>query len=168
MRKSEAAKYARWSAALAMVFAGLTVGAYLKRGWTRHMEKKNAPAAAPVNVERQSTGLMFSKGEGTQKVFTVEASKSIDFKGLNASDLEGVKITIFGKDGARHDTMETHTCRYTKDSGDIICSGDVEILLMSAEQWKANGSNGKSNEAPGREPQDLPSQDPPSTGLKQG
>src|SRR5260221_2946042 len=137
MRKSEAAKYARWSAAVAMVFAGLTVGVYLKRGWTRHVEKKNAPAAAPVNVERQSTGLMFSKGEGTQKVFTVEASKSIDFKGLNASDLEGVKITIFGKDGARHDTMETHTCRYTKDSGDIICSGDVEILLMSAEQWKA-------------------------------
>ena len=120
-----------------MVFAGLTVGVYLKRGWTRHMEKKNAPAAAPVNVERQSTGLTFSKGEGTQKVFTVEASKSIDFKGLNASDLEGVKITIFGKDGARHDTMETHTCRYTKDSGDIVCSGDVEIVLMSAEQWKA-------------------------------
>src|SRR5258708_2335879 len=137
MRKSEAAKYARWSAAVAMAFAGLTVGVYLKRGWTRHMEKKNAPASAPVNVERQSTGLTFSNGEGTQKVFTVEASKSIDFKGLNASDLEGVKITIFGKDGARHDTMETHTCRYTKDSGDITCSGDVEILLMSAEQWKA-------------------------------
>src|SRR5258706_6288364 len=163
MRKSEAAKYAGWSAAVAMVFAGLTVGVYLKRGWTRHVEKKNAPAAAPVNVERQSTGLTFSKGEGAQKVFTVEASKSIDFKGLNASDLEGVKITIFGKDGARHDTMETHTCRYTKDSGDIICSGDVEILLMSAEKWKASGSNGKSKEAQRREPQD-----PPSTGLKQG
>src|SRR5882672_5672387 len=142
MRKSEAAKYARWSAVLAMVFAGLTVGVYLKRGWTRHMEKKHAPAAAPVNVERQSTGLKFSKGEGTQKVFTVEASKSIDFKGLNASDLEGVKITIFGKEGARHDTMETHTCRYTKDSGDVVCSGDVEITLMSAEEWKAAGSSG--------------------------
>jgi lipopolysaccharide export system protein LptA len=139
MRKSEAAKYARWSAATALVLAGLTVGVYLKRGWTRHIEQKNAPAAAPVNVERQSSHLTFSKGEGTQKVFTVEASKSIDFKGLNASDLEGVKITIFGKDGARHDTMETHTCRYNKDSGDINCVGDVEIILMSAEEWQASG-----------------------------
>jgi len=139
MRKSEAARYARWSAAVALVVAGLTVGLYLKRGWTRHIERKNAPPSAPVDVERQSTGLTFSKGEGTRKIFTVEASKSIDFKGANASDLEGVKITIFGKEGARHDTMETHTCRYTQDSGDMSCSGDVEIILMSAEEWKAAG-----------------------------
>src|SRR5438552_784338 len=138
MRKSEAARYARWSAAVALVCAGLTVGVYLKRGWTRHLEKKNAPAAAPVNVERQSSHLTFSKGEGTHKIFTVEASKSIDFKGLNASDLEGVKITIFGKDGLRHDTLETHTCRYSKDSGDVTCAGDVEIILMSAEEWNAS------------------------------
>ncbi len=139
MRKSEAARYARWSAAVALVFVGLTVGVYLKRGWTRHIERKNAPPAAPIDVERQSSGLTFSKGEGTRKIFTVEASKSIDFKGANASDLEGVKITIFGKEGARHDTMETHTCRYTKDSGDISCAGDVEIILMSADEWQAAG-----------------------------
>ncbi len=139
MKKSEAARYARWSAAVALVFVGLTVGVYLKRGWTRHVERKNAPPSAPVDVERQSSHLTFSKGEGTRKTFTVEASKSTDFKGLNASDLEGVKITIFGKEGVRHDTMETHTCRYTKDSGDISCAGDVEIILMSADEWKASG-----------------------------
>jgi lipopolysaccharide export system protein LptA len=140
MRKSEAAKYARWSAALALVCVALTVGVYLKRGWTRHNERKNAPPAAPVNVERQSSLLTFSKVEQNRKIFTVEASKSIDFKGLNASDLEGVKITIFGKEGDRHDTMETHTCRYSKDSGDVVCSGDVEITLMSEEQWKTSGA----------------------------
>src|SRR5205814_4849319 len=85
------------------------------------------------------SALAFSKGEGTHKIFTVEASKSTDFKGANYSDLEGVKITIFGKEGARHDTMETHACRYTKDTGDITCAGDVEIILMSAEEWKASG-----------------------------
>jgi lipopolysaccharide export system protein LptA len=140
MRKSEAAKYARWSAALAMVCVALTLGVYLKRGWTRHNERKNAPPAAPVNVERQSSLLTFSKVEQNRKIFTVEASKSIDFKGLNASDLEGVKITIFGKEGNRHDTMETHACRYSKDSGDVVCSGDVDITLMSEEQWKTSGT----------------------------
>src|SRR6266404_6459508 len=139
MKKSQAARYARWSAAVALVFAGLTVGVYLKRGYTRHIERKNAPPSAPVDVERQSSHLTFSKGEGIHKIFTVEASKSIDFKGLNASDLEGVKITIFGNDGARHDTMETHSCRYTKDTGDIACAGDVEIILMSADEWQAAG-----------------------------
>jgi lipopolysaccharide export system protein LptA len=150
MKKSEAAKYARWSAALALVCAGLTVGVYLKRGWTRHVERKNAPPAAPVDVERQSSLLTFSKVEQNQKIFTIEASKSIDFKGLNTSDLEGVKITIFGKEGNRHDTMETHTCRYTKDSGDIRCSGEVEIVLMSADEWNArHGAVARTQRAPG-------------------
>src|SRR5882757_4057561 len=108
MRKSEAAKYARWSAAAALVLTGLTVSVYLKRGYIRYLEIKKAPAAAPVDVERHSSLLTFSKVEENRTIFTVEASKSIDFKSLNASDLEGVKITIFGKEGARHDTMETH------------------------------------------------------------
>jgi lipopolysaccharide export system protein LptA len=146
MRKSEAAKYARWSAAAALILAWLTVAVYLKRGWTRYLETKKAPAAAPVDVERQSRLLTFSKVEENRKVFTVEASKSIDFKGLNASNLEGVKITIFGKDGLRHDTMETHTCRYARDSGDIACSGEVDIVLMSAEEWKA--AKGGSDQLP--------------------
>jgi lipopolysaccharide export system protein LptA len=63
--------------------------------------------------------------------------KSTDFKGLNATDLEGVKVTIFGKDGTRHDTLETHACRYSKESGDIHCAGDVEITLMSKVEWEA-------------------------------
>ena len=137
MRKSQAAKYARWSAAAALLCAALTAAVYLKREYTRHIERKNAPPAAPVNVDRQSTRLTFSKGEGTRTIFTVEASKSTDFKGLNASDLEGVKVTIFGKDGDRHDTMETHACRYSKDSGNFDCSGEVEITLMSKDEWEA-------------------------------
>jgi lipopolysaccharide export system protein LptA len=137
MRKSEAAKYARWSAAAALLCASLTLGVYLKRGWTRYNERKNAPPPPAVNVERQSTKLTFSKGEGVRTVFTVEALKSTDFKGLNATDLEGVKVTIFGKDGTRHDTLETHACRYSKDSGDIDCAGDVEITLMSKVEWEA-------------------------------
>ena len=139
MKRSEAAKYARWSAAAALLCAGLTVGVYLKRGLTRYNERKNAPPSPAVNVERQSTKLTFSKGEGTRTVFTVEASKSTDFKGENASELQDVKVTIFGKDGARHDTLDTSACRYSKDSGDIDCVGDVEIMLMSKEEWEAAG-----------------------------
>ena len=137
MRKSQAAKYARWSAGAALLCAALTTGMYVNREYTRHIERKNAPPAAPINVDRQSTRLTFSKGEGTRTIFTVEASKSTDFKGLNASDLEGVKVTIFGKDGDRHDTMETHACRYSKDTGNFDCSGDVQITLMSKDEWEA-------------------------------
>ncbi len=132
MRRSEAARYARWSAAVALLLACLTAGVYLKRGWQRIIERRKAPPAAPVNVEKQSSGLTFSKMDGPRKIFTVEASKSTDFKDKNASLLENVKVTIFGKTGERHDRMQTQSCQYGKGNGGITCSGDVQIDLESA------------------------------------
>src|SRR5215467_14617731 len=99
MKRSEAAKYARWSAAAALLLATLTAGVYLERKWAAHREKEKAPPPAPKGVSRQESGLTFSKGVGAQKLFTVEASKATDFKDGVASLLEDVKITIFGKTG---------------------------------------------------------------------
>jgi lipopolysaccharide export system protein LptA len=132
MRRSEAARYARWSAAVALLLACLTAGVYLKRGWQRIIERKAAPPPAPVNVEKQSSGLTFSKMDGPRKIFTVEASKSTDFKDQNASLLEHVVVTIFGKFGDRHDTIHTQSCQYSKGSGGVTCNGDVQIDLESA------------------------------------
>ena len=132
MRRSEAARYARWSAAVALLLACLTASVYLKRGWQRISERKKAPAPAPKNVEKQSSGLTFSKMDGPRKIFTVEASNSTDFKGQDASLLENVRVTIFGKYGERHDTIHTQSCQYRKGSGGVTCDGDVQIDLESA------------------------------------
>jgi lipopolysaccharide export system protein LptA len=132
MRRSEAARYARWSAAVALLLACLTAGVYLKRGWQRIRERRLAPPAAPVNVKKQSSGLTFSKMDGPRKIFTVEASKSTDFKDKGASLLENVKVTMFGKTGERHDTIHTQSCQYGKGTGGVTCGGDVQIDLESA------------------------------------
>jgi lipopolysaccharide export system protein LptA len=132
MNRSEAAKYARWSAGTALLLAAITLGVFAERAWMRHKERKEAPPPAPQDVERLSTSINFSKMEGNQAVFTVEASKSTDFKGENATLLEDVKITIFGKEGQRHDILHTKSCRYSKEKGDIACAGEVQMDLLSA------------------------------------
>src|SRR6516165_11011962 len=132
MKRSEAARYARWSALLAFVLAGTTTGVYLKRRWTAHVEKSKAPPPAPHDVERQSSALTFSKGEGSHTIFTVQASKSTDFKGEDASLLEDVKITVFGKNGDRNDVIHTQSCQYAKADGGVQCNGDVQMELQSA------------------------------------
>jgi lipopolysaccharide export system protein LptA len=132
MRRSEATRYARWSAAVALLLAGVTVAVYLQRGWARHIEKSKAPPAAPSDVTRLSSGLTFSKVEQNRTIFTVQASKSTEFKDKDASLLEDVKITIFGKTGERHDTIHTQSCQYGQEKGDVICSGLVQIELQSA------------------------------------
>jgi lipopolysaccharide export system protein LptA len=132
MKRSEAAKYAQWSAAVALCLAGLTAAVYLVRGYQRYRDKKQAPPPAPAQVERQLSGISFSKVEGTVTIYTVEASHSTDFKGEAASLLEDVKITVFGKEQNRNDVLHTRSCRYSKSPEDINCSGLVQMDLMSA------------------------------------
>ena len=132
MKRSEAAKYARWSATAALLLALLTMGVYVKRRWVAHEEKAKAPPPAPQGVIRQESGLTFSKDLGPQKLFTVQASKATNFKGNPASLLEDVKITIFGKTGERHDVIHTHSCQYDKDGSNIVCSGEVQLDFQSA------------------------------------
>src|SRR5258708_32318599 len=141
MKRSEAAKYARWSAAAALLLATLTAGVYVEHKWVAYREKQKAPPPAPQDVTRLSSGLTFSKGEGTQKIFTVEASKVTDFKGKDASLLEDVKITIFGKRGERHDTMHTQSCQYERVGGGIVCSGAVQIAIESAADAERAATN---------------------------
>ena len=132
MKRSEAARYARWSAVVALGLAGITFGIYLQRQWVAHVEKKNAPPSLPEDKERQSIGLTFSKVDGNRTIFTLQASKSTDFKGQNISLLEDVKITVFGKAGNRNDVIHTHSCNYSKGDGAIQCSGEVLMELQSA------------------------------------
>jgi len=112
--------------------AGVTALAYVRRDWVRNVEKRNAPPAAPVDVTRQSAGINFKQGDKNRTIYEVSASKSTEFKGQDASLLEDVRITIFGKTGDRHDVIHTRSCRYGKENGGIACDGDVQIDLMSA------------------------------------
>jgi LPS export ABC transporter protein LptC len=132
MKRSEAARYARWSATLALLLALATVAVYVQHKVMARVQKRGAPPAAPVNVERQSNGLTFSKVDGDRKIFTVEASKSTEFRNQEASLLEEVKITIFGRQGDRHDVIRTRSCQYAKGNGAINCSGAVQIDLQTA------------------------------------
>jgi LPS export ABC transporter protein LptC len=147
MKRSEAAKYARWSAAAALVLASLTAGVYVQRKWTAHREKENAPPPAPKEVTRLSSGLTFSKVEGNRKIFTVEAKKATDYKDRAASLMEDVTITIFGNTGERHDTIQTKSCQYEKDGASVVCSGEVQIELESAaEVERAERSGGSTTQ----------------------
>src|SRR3954468_8173927 len=147
MLRSEAARYARWSAAVALLLAGITIVVYLERGREAWVQKRKAPPAAPVDVSRQSNAINFKKVDQNQTIFEVAASKSTEFKGQDASLLEDVKITIFGRTGDRHDIIHTQSCRYGKEDGGIICSGEVQIDLLSAEDAKRAAQAGAKSRA---------------------
>src|SRR5437588_661188 len=64
MKRSEAARYARWSAATACLLALLTVGVYLERKWVAHQEREKAPPPAPQDVHVEPHGVTFNHATG--------------------------------------------------------------------------------------------------------
>src|SRR2546425_12220824 len=130
--RTEAARYARWSAGVALALVAITLSVYLERSWVGYRQKQKAPPPPPPSVERQSGEITFSKVEKDRTIFTVRASRSTEFKGKDENLLEEVQITIFGQSGERHDTIHTTSCQYARGSGKIICSGEVQMDLQSA------------------------------------
>jgi lipopolysaccharide export system protein LptA len=141
MKRSEAARYARWSALTALLLASITGVFYLHRVWVEQVERRKAPPPLTEEKERQSIGLKISKNEGERTVFTVQASKSTDLKGQDLSLLEDVHVIAYGKLGDRHDTIHSRSCRYAKVSGGMECSGEVQIdLETAADAARVQGS----------------------------
>src|SRR6516162_8723755 len=132
MKRSEAARYARWSAILALTLAAITGGIYVHRRYVAIVEKRHAPPPLAQNEEKRSISLTFSRGDGIRTISSVQASKAADLRGQDISLLDDVKITVFGMAGDRNDVIHTQSCRYAKADGAIQCDGNVVIDLQSA------------------------------------
>lgn len=132
MQNKEAARYARWAAAIAVLIAAVAATFYFSRQLRLAHARKNGPKAVPASVEQQSAGFSFSKVEKDRTIYTVQASKATQFTGENSSLLEDVTITFFGNEGDRNDVFRTHECDYDRVSGGIRCQGKVEIDIQAA------------------------------------
>ncbi|MBI3670447.1 MAG: hypothetical protein HY237_11780 [Acidobacteria bacterium] len=133
MRTTEAARYARWAAAAAFLLAAIVVGVFAYRAWQARLVRQQAPPAVPPTVQQRSAEFSFSKVERERTLFTVRASRATEFKEGSRNLLEDVSITIYGRAGNRFDTIHTHACDYLRDTGRIVCAGEVQMDLQSAE-----------------------------------
>lgn len=132
MRNRDAARYARWSAGIALAICILVLGVYVhRRTRDRRGEKKFAPV--PSAVAQQSAGFAISRVIGTRTVFTVHASQATQFKDQNRTLLENVDIAIFGPRGDRNDSVHAGECSYDPTNGDIHCEGAVQIDLRGTK-----------------------------------
>src|SRR5437899_2098970 len=140
MRTTEAARYARWSAGIAVLLVVLVACVYGARDWQSRQARKKVPAAVPSSVEQRSAGFSCSKVVGDRTEFTVRASRATEFVEGGRSLLEDVWITAYGGAGERFDNLHTRTCDYLTALESISCAGDVQIDLdRSSDQHTRAG-----------------------------
>ena len=132
MQNREAARYARWSAGVAITIALVVAAVFVHGRLANRAARKNLPPSVPPSVTQESTGFTYSKNVGGHTLFTIRASQATEYKDKNRSLLENVSITIYGPEGKRNDSVRANECSYEPVTGSIRCQGTVQIDLRNA------------------------------------
>ncbi|MHB8410568.1 MAG: LPS export ABC transporter periplasmic protein LptC [Candidatus Acidiferrales bacterium] len=140
MQNREAARYARWSAAVAIAIALVVAGVFLRGRFADRAARRNLPPV-PASVAEQSSGFTYSKNVGNHTLFTIRASQATEYKDKNHSLLENVSITIYGLEGKRNDSVRAGECSYEPTTGSIRCQGKVLIDLRNGDKKGARDAD---------------------------
>ncbi|HEX9764999.1 MAG TPA: LPS export ABC transporter periplasmic protein LptC [Candidatus Acidoferrales bacterium] len=107
----------------------IVVGNYALRRWRAQQARESVPATVPTDVRQQAERFTFSRSEGGQTLFNVEAQRTTERAG-KTTVLENVFITIYGRSGERADEIRTPRCEYdVEGTGQITCPEEVVVHL---------------------------------------
>ncbi|MGZ4836094.1 MAG: LPS export ABC transporter periplasmic protein LptC [Terriglobales bacterium] len=90
----------------------------------------NVPAQLGVDIQQTSEGFSLSKSEGGRTLFTIRASKAVQFKAGGHADLRNVHIVVYGHEHDRYDQIYGNQFTYDPQTGDINAVGEVNIDLQ--------------------------------------
>ncbi len=118
-----------------LVLAGILVAVILGVfGYARyrlsHMGR-DLPAQLGVNIQQDANGFTFSKSQGGHTLFTLHASRLIQYKSGGHATLQDVSITLYGSDSSRSDRISGKEFDYDQRSQTAHAIGMVEIDVQA-------------------------------------
>lgn len=135
----------RWFAVGAVLVVLVVAGMYLYARWRVRNVAHDIPKKIGIEISQTAEGFSISKSEEGRTLFTVTASKAVQFKQGRRAELHNVKIVIYGKDASRFDRITGSDFEYDPASGDITAKGAVTIDLEANPE----GLHGVDQAAPG-------------------
>src|SRR6202795_2121755 len=119
----------RWFALGAILMIATVAGMYFYARWRVHRVVHDIPAKIGLDIQQTAEGFSISKSVEGRTLFTVSASKAVQFKGGGRAELHNVKIVIYGKDAGRFDRITGDDFEYDPASGNVSAKGTVLIDL---------------------------------------
>jgi len=123
-----------WFAATAILLVAVVAGFYLYARWQSGAVEHVLPRPLGVTIQQTTQGFALSKSEGGRTLFTVRASRAVQFKAGGRALLHDVTIVVFGKQSNRFDQIYGKQFEYNPKSGDVIGIGAVHMDLQSNAQ----------------------------------
>lgn len=128
----------RWFAGATIVAVLAVAGAYF---YARHHIQnalKEIPEKIGLEIKQSATGFTVSKSEQGRTLFTIQASKAVQFKQGGHAELHDVQITLYGSDSTRFDQIRGADFEYDQPSGNVTAKGEVQIDLRANPQGLLN------------------------------
>jgi lipopolysaccharide export system protein LptA len=118
-----------WFALGAILMIATVAGMYFYARWRVRKVVHDVPAKVGLDIQQTAEGFSISKSVEGRTLFTVGASKAVQFKGGGHAELHNVKIVIYGKDAGRFDQITGDDFEYDPASGNVTAKGTVLIDL---------------------------------------
>jgi lipopolysaccharide export system protein LptA len=88
------------------------------------------PKQLGLDIQQTSEGFSLSKSEGGRTIYTIRASKTVQFKSGGHAELNNVHVVIYGRQHDRYDQIYGEHFSYDPQSGDVAGNGEVLIDLQ--------------------------------------
>ena len=121
----------RWLAFGAILMITTVAGMYFYAQWRLRKVIHDIPAKIGLDIQQTAEGFSISKSVEGRTLFTVSASKAVQFKEGGRAELHNVKIVIYGKDASRFDRITGDDFDYDAASGEVTAKGRVLIDLQA-------------------------------------
>ena len=119
----------RWLVLAAALLCLIVAGAYIHRRRQARAVFKQIPAKMNLDIQQTAEGFKVSKSDQGRTLFTVQASKAVQFKTGGRAELHHVTITLYGRDASRYDQIYGDDFAYDPQTGDVTAKGEVRIDL---------------------------------------
>jgi lipopolysaccharide export system protein LptA len=119
----------RWLVVAALMLGLAVAGVYIHRRSQARDVLKQIPGKMNLDIQQTAEGFKVSKSEQGHTLFTIQASKAVQFKLGGRAELHNVKITLYGRDSSRYDQISGDDFAYDPQTGDVTAKGEVRIDL---------------------------------------
>ena len=123
-----------WFIGSAIFLAAIVAAFYLYARWQTGQVVHVLPKPLGVTIQQTTQGFALSKSEGGRTLFTVRASRAVQFKAGGRATLHDVTIVVYGKQSNRFDQIYGKQFEYDPKSGNVIGVGEVHMDLQSNAQ----------------------------------
>lgn len=120
-----------WVLVLGVLLVAVIAGFF---GYTRYRIRhfgRDLPGKLGVNIQQDANGFTFSRSQGGRTLFTLHASRLVQYKSGGRATLHDVSITFFGSDHSHSDRVYGDDFEYDPASGTARAMGVVHLDVQA-------------------------------------